>query len=301
MGITYTTEQKRLIAVARAGDVEGIKALISQGFDIDCELKYGATALMLAAAKGHEEAVRLLVAAGAKVNRRNRFGATPLLEASEKGHTAVVKLLVELGAEINMPHNNGNTAILAATVRRDRKTIKMLLELGADPEIKNFDGWSARRWAEAESDLTIKALLGVKKGESEGMMARTQSIETEEAAKPIKPTGSAQDAFWTALMRAASAGDVDTVRRLALDGVEVNGQSPNGTTPLMAAVKNGQAETAFELIELGADLSIADGDGMTAIEWAKKKGQAILVKGLEERASASDSSRVTPPAESVRA
>lgn len=283
MGITYTDEQKRLIAMARAGDAEGIKALIAEGFDVDCELKYGATALMLAAAKGHEEIVRILAAAGAKVNRRNRFGATPLLEAAEKGHTAVIKLLVDLGAEINMPHNNGNTAILAATIRRDRKTIKMLLELGADPELKNFDGWSAKRWAEAESDLTIKALLGVKKGESEAIMVRSQAVEAEETTKPIKPAGPAQDAFWTALMRAASAGDLDTVRRLALDGVEINGQSPNGTTPLMAAVKNGQAETAFELIELGADLSIADDDGLTAIEWAKKKGQVLLVKGLEER------------------
>jgi ankyrin repeat protein len=86
-------------------------------------------------------------------------------------------------------------------------------------------------------------------------------------------------------MRAASSGDIETVRRLALDGVEVNAQSPNGTTPLIAAVKNGHSETAFELIELGADLSIADSDGMTAVEWARKKGQPMLVKGLEELAT----------------
>jgi ankyrin repeat protein len=131
-------------------------------------------------------------------------------------------------------------------------------------------------------------------------MMRTQVIEAEEQVKPIKPAGPAQDAFWTALMRAASAGDVDTVRRLALDGVEINGQSPNGTTPLMAAVKNGQAETAFELIELGADLSLADDDGMTAIEWAKKKGQVILVKGLEERVPTDDSAVITEPSDPVR-
>jgi ankyrin repeat protein len=285
MGMTYTADQKRLISAARSGDIEGLQALIQEGFDIDCELKYGATALMLAAARGQEESVKILAATGAKVNRRNKFGATPLLEAAEKGHVGVVKLLVELGAEINLPHNNGNTAIFAATVRRDRKMIKALLELGADPEIKNFDGWSARRWAEAESDLTIKALLGVKKGERETMQARTQVAEIEQSSRTRQSTGAAQDAFWTVLMRAASSGDVETVRRLALDGVEINGQSPNGTTPLMAAVKNGHTGTAFELIELGADLSLADDDGLTAIEWAKKKGQALLVQGLEEKLS----------------
>jgi ankyrin repeat protein len=86
-------------------------------------------------------------------------------------------------------------------------------------------------------------------------------------------------------MRAASTGDIETVRQLALDGVEINGQSPNGTTALMAAVKNGQKETAFELIELGADISLADSEGLTAIEWAKKKGQAMIVQGLEQRLS----------------
>jgi ankyrin repeat protein len=92
-------------------------------------------------------------------------------------------------------------------------------------------------------------------------------------------------------MRAASTGDIDTVRQLALDGVEINGQSPNGTTALIAAVKNGQKETAFELIELGADISLADSEGLTAIEWAKKKGQAMIVQGLEQRLSAGDADK----------
>lgn len=284
MGITYSEDQKRLIAAARAGDLETLKALIEQGFDIDCELKYGTTALMLAAARGQDDVVRLLVDAGAKVNRRNRFGATPLLEASDKGHTSCVKLLVELGAEVNLPHNNGNTALLMATIRRDRKTIKVLLELGADPQQENFDGWSARRWAEAESDLTIRAMLGIKKGEQEAMLSRPQE-RTAATSSTKANSGVVQGAFWTVLMRAASSGDVETVRRLASDGVEVNAQSPNGTTPLIAAVKNGHSETAFELIELGADLSIADADGVTAVEWARKKGQVMLLKGLEEFAA----------------
>jgi ankyrin repeat protein len=283
MGMTYSEVQKRLIAAARGGDVGGVKALIAEGFDVDCELKYGSSALMLAAARGQEEVVKVLIEAGAKVNRRSRFGATALLEAAEKGHVGVMRILVSLGAEVNLPHNNGNTAIFAATVRRDRKMIKTLLELGADPDVQNFDGWSARRWAEAESDLTIKALLGVKKVEQETMIPRTQAAEADQSTTVRTFGGAAHDAFWTVLMRAASSGDIETVRRLALDGVEINGQSPNGTTPLMAAVKNGHAETVFELIDLGADLSLVDADGMTAVEWAKKKGQVLLVQGLEER------------------
>jgi ankyrin repeat protein len=91
------------------------------------------------------------------------------------------------------------------------------------------------------------------------------------------------DAFWIALMRAASIGDVEAVKRLAEDGVEVNGQSPNGTTPLIAAVKNGQSDAVFELLELGADLSLTDADGLDAVAWAKKMGHALIIEGLKER------------------
>jgi ankyrin repeat protein len=296
MGMTYSEDQKKLIAAARGGDVAVIEELIAQGFDVDCELKYGATALMLAAARGQEEVVRLLLASGAKVNRRNRFGASPLLEASEKSHVGVVKQLVDAGAEINLPHNNGNTAIFAATVRRDRKMIKALLELGADPEVMNFDGWSAKRWAEAETDIQIQSMFGIKKNEADSMNLRVQvNVGPEQPTKPQQTGGAVEGAFWTVFMRAAASGDTETVRRLALDGVEVNGQSPNGTTALIAAVKNGHAETAFELIELGADISMTDAEGVSAMEWAKKKGQALIVQGLEQRCIKVDAPALADP------
>jgi ankyrin repeat protein len=286
MGITYSEEQKRLIAAARGGDLARLQELIDSGFDVDCELKYGASALLLAAGRGEAEVVRMLIKAGAKVNRRNKFGDTPLLEAVQRGFPEVVKTLVEAGAEINIPHGNGNTAIFAATVRRDRRMVKLLLELGADPDLQNFEGWSAKKWAEAETDATIQAVFGIKKMDSESVSIKMQSEVTnnnniEQQAKPLQ-SSAVEGAFWTVFMRAASAGDTNTVRQLALDGVEVNGQSPNGTTALMAAVKNGHAETAFELVELGADLSLTDIDGISAIDWAKRKGQVMIVEGLEK-------------------
>lgn len=162
--------------------------------------------------------------------------------------------------------------------------VKALLELGADPDLQNFDGWSAKRWAEAETDISIQAMFGIKKVEVETMNMRAPaSSAVEQPSKPLQSGGAVEGAFWTVFMRAASTGDTETVRRLALDGVEVNGQSPNGTTALIAAVKNGHADTAFELIELGADIAMTDVDGISAIEWAKKKGQALIVQGLEER------------------
>lgn len=285
----YTDEQKQLITAARLGDVETIQALLERGDPIDCQLKYGSSALMIAASRGHEQVVRLLAAHGAKVNRRNKFGATALLEACEKGHLQVIRALVELGADINMPHNNGNTVLLSATARRDIRVIRALLELGASPDVVNFDGWNARRWAESEANPALMEVFGISKRESKDKNVPHDHVESPDATgqETVSETKTsivvANDAFWIALMRAASVGDVETVRRLAEEGVEVNGQSPNGTTPLIAAVKNGQAQTAFELLELGADLSLTDAEGLDAMAWAQKKGQALIVEGLKER------------------
>ena len=284
MGITYTEDQKALILAARTGDDAAIQGFVDRGFDIDCELKYSTSALMIAASRGKESTVRLLVANGAKVNRRNKFGGSPLLEACERGHYSTARALIELGADVNMPHNNGNTALLSAAMRRDIKTVKLLLELGADPEIQNFDGWSGRTWAEAETDPALREVFGLPKVTGHAQLAKVDAQGEKGEGAPKKETRvMVNDAFWTVFMKAASIGDLETVRRLADDGVEVNGQSPNGTTALMAAVKNGHAATALELIELGADIAIEDEEGLNAVEWAQRKGQQAFINGLKAR------------------
>lgn len=284
MGIKYTEEQKLLITAAREGQLSVIKDLAQKGFDLDCELKYSSSALMIAASRGHDDIVRFIASAGGKVNRRNKFGISPLSEAAERGHHKVLRTLVEFGADVNMLHNNGGTAILAAAVRRDLKTVKVLLELGANVDIENFDGWSARKWVLSESDPPFLEALGITKHDNHDTTLKVEeSVVKEEQHAHRVQVSSVGQAFWTVFMRAAASGDIETVRRLIDDGVEVNGQSPNGTTALMAAVKNGKTEVACELLELGADLAICDQDGLTAVSWAQKKGLTPFLTVLKER------------------
>lgn len=285
MGVKYTDQQKELIAAARTGDCETLHRLIAEGYNVDCELKYGSSALTIAASRGQVEAVKALVEGGAKVNRRNQFGSSPLQEACDRGHLDVIRALVELGADVNMPHNNGSTVLFLSAMRRDLRTIKLLLALGADPDIHNCEGWSPRSWAKSEANLALLEVFGIPK--EAVVPTQTKIVELPEVEiKETKPIGSAADgAFWTVFMRAAANGDVRTLRQLVEDGVEVNGQSPNGTTALMAAVKNGHVEAACELIELGADPEIADDEGLNALEWALKKGQVDLLSSLKSRGS----------------
>lgn len=284
MGIKYTEDQKLLITAAREGQLEVIQDLLKSGLDLDCELKYGSSALMIAASRGHCEIVRLIASSGGKVNRRNKFGISPLSEAAERGHHQVLRTLVEFGADVNMLHNNGGTAILAAAVRRDLKTVKVLLELGANVDIENFDGWSARKWVLSESDPAFLEALGIVKHDHHDTSMKVETAVSKEDPHAVRnQVSSVGQAFWTVFMRAAASGDLETVRRLVDDGVEINGQSPNGTTALMAAVKNGKADLACELVELGADLTICDQDGLSAITWAQKKGLTPFLTVLKEK------------------
>ena len=282
MGVKYTDQQKELIAAARTGDCDTLRRLIAEGYDIDCELKYGSSALTIAASRGQVEALKILVEGGAKVNRRNQFGSSPLQEACDRGHLEAIRVLAELGADVNMPHNNGRTVLFLSAMRRDIRIIKLLLVLGADPDIHNFEGWSARSWAKSEANPALLDVFGIPKEET---AFETKIVELPEVElKDTKLGSSAADgAFWTVFMRAAAQGDVRTLRRLVDDGVEVNGQSPNGTTAFMAAVKNGHLEAASELLELGADPEITDEEGLNALEWAVKKGQLDLLSVLKDR------------------
>ena len=284
MGIRYTDDQKLLITAVREGHLEDLKGLMTRGVQVDGDLKYGSSALMIAASRGHDEVVRFLASAGAKVNRRNKFGISPLSEAAERGHHKVIRTLVGFGADVNMLLNNGGTAILAAVARRDLKTAKVLLELGANIDIENFDGWSARKWVLSESDPAFLEAFGIEKPEAhEGNLKVGGGVTKEDPLAGRNAVSSVGQAFWTVFMRAAASGDIDTVRRLIDDGVEINGQSPNGTTALIAAVKNGRSAIACELVEMGADLNICDQDGCSAIVWAEKKGLTPFITMLKER------------------
>jgi len=239
---------------------------------------------MIAAARGHDDVVRAMVSAGSKVNRRNKFGTSSFSEAADRGHHKVLRTLVEFGADVNMLLNNGGTAILAAAVRRDLKTVKVLLGLGANVDIENFDGWSARKWVLSESDPAFLEALGIAKHETHESAIKVEGTVVKEDPQALRvQVSSVGQAFWTVFMRAAASGDLETVRRLVDDGVEINGQSPNGTTALMAAIKNGRTDIACELIEMGADLTICDQDGVSAIQWAQKKELTPVLTVLKER------------------
>lgn len=88
----------------------------------------------------------------------------------------------------------------------------------------------------------------------------------------------------SALYVAASQGDLDTVKRLVQEGVDVNsrGKTAIGMTALGAACNFGERAVAEYLLEHGADPNIPDAFGRTPIEYSigESESSAQLVKLL---------------------
>jgi Zn-dependent protease with chaperone function len=89
-----------------------------------------------------------------------------------------------------------------------------------------------------------------------------------------------QDPRSTALHRAASEGDAQTVAELLAQGVNPDSQDEDGWTPLHWAASEDYAEVAQILIDAGADASAVDDEGWTPLHWAAAEGYADIARLL---------------------
>ena len=86
-----------------------------------------------------------------------------------------------------------------------------------------------------------------------------------------------------ALLRAATAGDADTVRALlASPNVDVNGVDEHGNTPLIQAAKFGHDDVVAALLIAKANVNVKNDDGKTALMLAAEGGHDETVRVLTQ-------------------
>ena len=102
---------------AKAGDIEGLKAALGAGLDVNARDRQGWTALMHVVNKGFTLMVPPLLEAKADLDMRAPDGATALFMAAVHGHSEIITLLMEAGADISIRGPKGKTASDVAQVR----------------------------------------------------------------------------------------------------------------------------------------------------------------------------------------
>ena len=255
----------QLISAARSGDLETIKLLLKNGADVNAKDTGGGTALSWAAGAGQTDSVRLLLDRGANINVIDSAGNTALMLAAVADHKDVVQLLLDKGADVNPKDKGGGTALMGASVGAGADVVKLLLDKGADINAKSGLGRTALDLAREYGNAAIVQQLQ--------QAGATDSASDKNA--PLDATGQ--------LMSAAQSGDLETIKLLLKNGVEINAKDNAGYTALTWAAVEGQTNVVKLLLDKGADFNAKDTKGFTTLMIASEQGQTIVVKLLLDK------------------
>jgi ankyrin repeat protein len=114
--------EDNLVTLAVSGDVNGVRALLDQGVDINAKRHgTGFTALCAAImfndsthAQDYINIVKLFLARGADINQVCSGGSTLLTASLSSGSADIVRVLIDKGADVNKKDENGYTALMSA-------------------------------------------------------------------------------------------------------------------------------------------------------------------------------------------
>ena len=283
---------------AKARDVAAVKAMLTNGGDVNAAHGDGMTALHWAATHGDAALTQMLLAAGANIRATTRLGGiTALHIASQGGRANVVAALIAAGADANAATSTGATAVMLAARAGSTETVTRLVETGADVNAKeNAFGQTALMiaagldraevvrlllsrgadWKMASSVADLKSLTSViddgtgrpqQQQAGSGVPGVTRGYRYNEL---IGTQGGL-----TALHFAARQGSAAAARALVDGGADVNVVSPGDhATPLLVAVINGHFDLAAMLLEKGASPNLTSDAGVSPlyaalnVQWA---------------------------------
>ena len=181
-----------LIDFATNGDIDGIKAIIREGIDLDLKNVDGNTALMGASRYSNTtsslDTVKLLIDSGANLELQDVNGNTALMIAVENSNTTssldTVKLLIDSGANLDLQDINGNTALIFAVENSNTTssldTVKLLIDSGANLDLQDENGNTALIFA-VENLNTTSSLDTVKLLIDSGANLDLQDIDGDTA------------------------------------------------------------------------------------------------------------------------
>jgi len=208
-------------AAAGRGDAPTVGRLIETGVVVNATDQQGFTALVAAAQEGHLEVVRLLLSSGADPNITDNFRPRGLLMAAREGSTVGFNL----SGVIEIPRNQGRTPLQMASRFGHREVIEILLKAGANVNAK-FGG------------------------------------------------------FTPLLLACEKKGNTEVIRRLLDAGADVNAQDhEHGMSALMKASSDDEVETVGLLIARGAKTNLKDKDGHTALWWGRDNKAVVALLG----------------------
>lgn len=129
---------KKIFALVRIGDTEGVKQLVDEDPQL-LHLELNGESLLHHASKyGYIDICSFLISSGLTTNEQEKIiGATPLIGAVAYGHVACASLLLRNGANVNTQDSNEVSALHYAVSINNSEMVELLLS--ANPDISPTD------------------------------------------------------------------------------------------------------------------------------------------------------------------
>jgi ankyrin repeat protein len=215
--------------------------LIEKGANIH-QMRYGETALHMAAGGGCIQNAKFLVAHGLDPKKTSRDGVTVLHEAAREGHTEVAAFLISKGADVNAKDSVGYTPLHLASFENHKAFVALLLDHGADIEARD-------RW---NMTPLLRAVYGGATETARLLLDRGADIhakaDNNSRGEPI-------------LCYAAQAESLPTIRLLVGRGADIRQKDDDGDTPLFWASLLGNADIVGYLLKKGAEVDTRNKEG----------------------------------------
>ena len=308
---------------AMDGDIEAVRALLTEGADVNAPQGDGMTALHWAAEAGDVEMVGMLLYAGANLQGVTRLGDyTPLHLASKAGKDRVVARLLEAGADPSAYTTTGDvTPLHFAAASGSVPTVEALLDHGADVDVtESVRGQTPLMLAAGRNRVAVVQLLldqgadpsiltyvvdipALQRADREASGRRNRVLETFKEEQAPDDLGWRPDSRQVqAAVQAAWSGEPpeltdddppedDGSYTVAVGDPEVRPRSfaenvggQGGFTALIHAAREGHVESAIALLDAGADIDqLSGGDHSSPLLIATINGHFDLAMLLLER------------------
>ena len=231
-----------LYRTAKAGDIEGLKAALGAGLDVNARDSQGWTALMHVVNKGFTLMVPPLLEAKADLDMRAPDGATALFMAAVHGHSEIIALLMEAGADISIRGPKGKTAsdvalaryggVEAARQNNESAAVVALLRvaeiLEAERLAREARKAAARRAAEAAAELEARKSKMLKALEEEMVVIPAGKFRMSSPKKENKRYGDEGSRHRVTISKSFAVGKHEVTRGQYAVFAELTGHSPSG-------------------------------------------------------------------------
>lgn len=286
------TDEEELVFAARCDNCDSIERLLNKGVNINCALE-GVTPLTAALSEHSFDAAHLLLDRGADgmasirsaigvqdktiftqilescvdVNAVDSQGWTLLMSASLAGDITAAKGLIRKGARVNVITDSGITALNNASSCGHTEVVKLLLKHRADVNLRDDGGYSALMWAAINDQSEVIERLAT----SYLLPALPEAaiLGNIDAVKSLLKDGvdisTGLNTFGTLLWWASLMGNLELVRFLSSQGADVNAADDGAETPLMQASRRGHIDLVKLLIANGADITLINKAGKNAL------------------------------------